>query len=84
MVQEAEEFADADKKVKGRVDARNALETYTFNMRSTMDDKLGDKLSADDKDTVRRDLLASRQACMAYLLGTVVCSQSSWSWEPSC
>ena len=53
MVQEGEEFAEADKKVKGRVDARNALETYVFNMRSTMDDKLGDKLSADDKDTVR-------------------------------
>ena len=53
MVSEAEEFADADKKVKGRVDARNGLETYVYNMRSTMDDKLGDKLSPDDKDTVQ-------------------------------
>lgn len=57
MVQEAEEFADADKKVKGRVDARNALETYVYNLRSTMDDKLGDKLSPDDKDTVRPDFV---------------------------
>ena len=52
MVDEAEEFADQDKKVKGRVDARNQLETYCYNMRSTIDDKLGDKLSADDKATV--------------------------------
>ena len=52
MVAEAEEFADADKQVKGRVDARNGLETYVYNMRSTMDDKLGDKLSPDDSSTV--------------------------------
>ena len=33
MVSEAEEFAEADKKVKGRVDARNQLETYCYNMK---------------------------------------------------
>lgn len=53
MVSEAEEFAEADKKVKGRVDARNSLETYLYNMRSTIDDKLGDKLGADEKATVK-------------------------------
>ena len=52
MVSEAEEFAEADKKVKGRVDARNGLETYCYNMRQTIDDKLGEKLSSDDKKTV--------------------------------
>merc|ERR1711871_1815573 len=30
MVQEAEEFAEDDKKVKERIDARNALEGYTY------------------------------------------------------
>ena len=52
MVREAEEFAEEDKKVKEKIDARNGLETYCYNMRSTIDDKLGDKLSEDDKATV--------------------------------
>ena len=52
MVAEAEEFADSDKKVKAKVDARNALETYCYNMRTTLEDKLGDKLEPDDKEKV--------------------------------
>lgn len=69
MVSEAEEFAEADKKVKGRVDARNSLETYLYNMRSTIDDKLGDKLGADEKATVRAasDCLIFIQAACALL-----------------
>ncbi|KAK9825136.1 hypothetical protein WJX81_002830 [Elliptochloris bilobata] len=53
MVQEAEEFAEQDKKVKGRVDARNQLETYCYNMKTTIDDKLGDKVDASDKEKVK-------------------------------
>eukprot|EP00897_Mesotaenium_endlicherianum_P005415 jgi/Mesen1/4901/ME000244S04084 len=54
MVQEAEEFAEEDKKVKERVDARNSLETYVYNMKNTISDKdkLGDKIEAEDKETV--------------------------------
>eukprot|EP00245_Coleochaete_scutata_P006766 TRINITY_DN21547_c0_g1_i1.p1 TRINITY_DN21547_c0_g1~~TRINITY_DN21547_c0_g1_i1.p1 ORF type:complete len:663 (-),score=230.41 TRINITY_DN21547_c0_g1_i1:503-2491(-) len=54
MVQEAEEFADEDKKVKERVDARNNLETYVYNMRNTINDKdkLADKIDADEKEKV--------------------------------
>lgn len=33
MVSEAEEFAEQDKKVKARIDARNQLETYCYNMK---------------------------------------------------
>ena len=50
MVQEAEEFAEQDKAVKAKVDARNALETYCYNMKQTIEDKLGDKLDEDDKE----------------------------------
>merc|ERR1719399_1614245 len=32
MVREAEEYADEDKKVKERIDARNGLESYLYNM----------------------------------------------------
>jgi Hsp70 protein len=52
MVQEAEEFADEDKKLKGKIDARNQLETYCYNMKSSIADKLGDKLSSEDKEKV--------------------------------
>ncbi|CAL8462784.1 g2317 [Coccomyxa elongata] len=53
MVQEAEEFAEQDKAVKAKVDARNALETYCYNMKQTIEDKLGDKLDEDDKEKVK-------------------------------
>lgn len=33
MVNEAEEFAEQDKKVKAKIDARNQLETYCYNMK---------------------------------------------------
>ena len=38
--------------VKGRIDARNSLETYCYNMKSTIEDKLGDKVDDEQKDTV--------------------------------
>jgi len=54
MVREAEEFADEDKAVKERIDARNSLETYAYNMKNTINDadKLADKLEEDDKSTI--------------------------------
>ncbi|KAJ8447835.1 hypothetical protein Cgig2_015198 [Carnegiea gigantea] len=58
MVKEAEEFAEEDKKVKERVDARNKLETYIYNMRSTIEDKdkLADKIDSDDKEKIEAAL----------------------------
>ncbi|KAL0299699.1 UNVERIFIED_CONTAM: Luminal-binding protein 5 [Sesamum radiatum] len=54
MVREAEEFAEEDKKVKERIDARNSLETYVYNMRNQINDKdkLADKLEADEKEKI--------------------------------
>lgn len=52
MVKEAEEFAEQDKAVKERIDARNSLETYCYNMKNTIEDKLGDKLDEDDKKKI--------------------------------
>ena len=52
MVREAEEFAEEDKKVKGRIDARNGLESYLYNMKNTLDDEekgVADNISAEDK-----------------------------------
>jgi endoplasmic reticulum chaperone BiP len=52
MIREAEEFAEEDKKVKGRIDARNGLESYLFNLKNTLEDDekgLADSISPQDK-----------------------------------
>ncbi|XP_038717365.1 heat shock 70 kDa protein BIP1-like [Tripterygium wilfordii] len=54
MLKEAEEFAEEDKRVREKIDARNKLETYIYNMRSTIEDKdkLADKIDSDDKEKI--------------------------------
>ena len=56
MVREAEEFADEDKAMKERVDARNGLEGYAYQIKNMLDDSsekgVGDKISDDDKETI--------------------------------
>ena len=55
MIREAEEFADQDKEAKALVDARNALESYAYSMKNSIEDseKLADKLSDEDKETIK-------------------------------
>merc|ERR1711968_16139 len=53
MVKEAEEFADEDKKVQGRINARNGLESYLYNLKNTLEDEekgVSDKLEAAEKN----------------------------------
>merc|ERR1712023_122868 len=54
MVKEAEQFAEEDKKTKGKVEAKNSLENYLYSMKNTVTDKkkLGEKISEEDKKTV--------------------------------
>merc|ERR1712178_35514 len=54
MVKEAEQFAEEDKKVKGKVEAKNSLENYLYSTKNTVTDKkkLGEKISEEDKKTV--------------------------------
>merc|ERR1711966_421044 len=52
MVQEAEQYAEEDKKVKERIDARNGLESYLYNLKNTLEDDekgMADNVSAEDK-----------------------------------
>jgi heat shock protein 5 len=52
MVKEAEEFAEEDKNVKDRIDSRNGLESYLYNLKNTLEDNekgLADQISAEDK-----------------------------------
>jgi hypothetical protein len=43
-LQEAEEFAEQDRAVKARVDAKNQLESYAYQMKSTVEDSAKDKV----------------------------------------
>jgi len=52
MVKEAELYAEEDKKVKDRIDARNGLESFLYNLKNTLEDEekgVADKISAGDK-----------------------------------
>eukprot|EP00658_Telonema_sp_P-2_P080093 TRINITY_DN78_c0_g1_i7.p1 TRINITY_DN78_c0_g1~~TRINITY_DN78_c0_g1_i7.p1 ORF type:complete len:645 (-),score=277.77 TRINITY_DN78_c0_g1_i7:171-2105(-) len=53
MVREAEQFAEEDATAKERIDAKNGLESYAYNMKSQInDDKFKDALEADDKKSI--------------------------------
>jgi heat shock protein 5 len=55
MVREAEEFADDDKKMKDKVDARNGLEGYCYNLKNQLEDEekgIASKLSDEDKESL--------------------------------
>jgi heat shock protein 5 len=54
MVKEAEMFADEDAKVKEKVEAKNELESYAYNMKNQIGDseKLGGKLDEESKTKI--------------------------------
>ena len=54
MVNDAEKFADEDKALKEKVDARHGLEGYLYGLKNQVNDKekLGAKLSEDEKTTI--------------------------------
>merc|ERR1712153_103393 len=59
MVQEAEEFAEEDKKVRDKIEARNALENYVYSMKNTLTDTekgVADKISDEDKEGIEKAL----------------------------
>jgi len=52
MVKEAEQFADEDKKMKDRVDAKNGLESFAHSIKSQLDDKkIEGKITPEEKKT---------------------------------
>merc|ERR1711944_42215 len=53
MVNDAEKFKEEDNKQKDRISAKNGLESYCFNMKTTIEDeKMADKISEDDKKKI--------------------------------
>jgi len=52
MVNEAEQYAEEDKMIKERIDSRNGLESYLYNLKNTLEDDekgISDNISAEDK-----------------------------------
>eukprot|EP00611_Tribonema_gayanum_P016608 TRINITY_DN28_c0_g1_i1.p1 TRINITY_DN28_c0_g1~~TRINITY_DN28_c0_g1_i1.p1 ORF type:complete len:757 (-),score=280.65 TRINITY_DN28_c0_g1_i1:398-2431(-) len=59
MVKEAEQYADEDKEVKDRVDAKNGLESYLYNLKSMLEDTdkgVADKISATEKEELESEI----------------------------
>jgi len=56
MVKEAEEYADEDKKTKDRIDARNALEGYCYNLKNQLEDEkgVGGKIESEEKEEISK------------------------------
>jgi heat shock protein 5 len=54
MVAEAEQYAEEDKAVRERIEARNSLENYAFSLKNQANDAegLGGKIEEDDKQTL--------------------------------
>jgi len=55
MVQEAEEFAEEDKLMKEKIDKRNGLESYAYNLKNTLEDEekgLKDKIDEEDAEAI--------------------------------
>ena len=53
MVAEAEKYKAEDDAQRDRITAKNGLESYAYNVKSTVeDDKLKDKISEEDKQTI--------------------------------
>lgn len=63
MVREAEEFAEEDDLFKKKVEGKNALENYIYSMKSQVEDenKLANKLSAEDKETIESALKEAQE-----------------------
>merc|ERR1712050_165552 len=65
MVSDAEQYKAEDEKQKERISAKNNLESYCFNMKSTLDDeKLKDKIGESDRETITKKSTRSSNGWM--------------------
>merc|ERR1712036_97292 len=66
MVADAERCKDEDDKVKTKIEKKNGLENYCFQMKNQLDDeKLKDKFTEDDKKVIEE----STKECLQWLEG---------------
>jgi heat shock protein 5 len=62
MIKDSEKFAEQDKILKEKIDAKNSLENYIYTMRNTIEDKekLAEKIEDGDKEKIK-DALTEAQ-----------------------
>merc|ERR1711929_32886 len=55
MIKDSEKYAEEDKAIKAKIDAKNQFENYIYQMKSSIEDKdkLSEKLSDEDKSTIK-------------------------------
>jgi len=55
MIKESEQYAEEDKAIKDKIDAKNQFENYIYQMKNSVEDKdkLADKISEEDKGTIQ-------------------------------
>ena len=57
MLQEAEKYKDDDEQLKKKVEAKNSVENYAYNMRNTIrEEKVAAQLSSSDKESIEKAL----------------------------
>lgn len=56
MVAEAEQFAEQDAAEKAKIEAKNQLEAYLYNLKMSISDQLQGKLTDDDKDMLTKSV----------------------------
>lgn len=55
MVREGEEMKEHDALLKKRIDAKNGLENYTYNIKNALnDEKTKDKFTDEDKEKINK------------------------------
>jgi len=62
MIADSEKYADEDKAIKEKIDAKNQFENYVYQMKNSVEDKdkLAEKLSDEDKSSIK-DALTDAQ-----------------------
>lgn len=57
MVQDAEKYKSEDEEARRRVEAKNSLENYAYNMRNTIrDENIASKLDPSDKERIEKEV----------------------------
>ena len=54
MIKDSEKYAEEDKAIKAKIDAKNQFENYIYQMKNSIEDKdkLAEKVSDEDKSTI--------------------------------
>merc|ERR1712227_779423 len=54
MIKDSEKYAEEDKAIKAKIDAKNQFENYIYQMKNSIEDKdkLAEKIADEDKSTI--------------------------------